>query len=153
MSTELQAIIEIDDSVSFDNLHEDLQARFDLYQVRFVTMPSTKVVAGKRIILGHLAMPDGLTPMQFKTMADELVTAYGMTWNILALQDWNMHQSGEDDDGNPIMSLNVHIPVTQSFIDTYVVANPIVDINGNVTGTKPITKLSVYSGAADWVMP
>jgi hypothetical protein len=120
------------DLTALDPRLQELLARLGLELPAGHTMPGTRVFDGKRLIHAQFAASYELTSM----LLDDLGTALGLAWELLAAQSWDGSQ--------------VYVPVPLAIVDWLDDLYTTDDPPQAYRPTAPCA-LHSWSGAAPWV--
>ena len=137
----LAAIVKVPESEDIELLPEaSQQVLRDLIVVRH-DLPLSRPVGGYRLVIACFNSP-GPDPL---ALLGGMIAAHGLDWEILRLQDWSTHSM--EAEGETIEVLTTY--KVDGDVSPYLIPQPIVDAEGNVTGTVD-PALGVLAGQAPW---
>ena len=142
MTNTLIAIVRVPATEDMDALPAETRAILDQLIVRRQELPLSQTSAGYRVVIVCFNSPG---PDPLPTL-NGMIAAHGLDWEILRLQDWDAHVE-EDAEGNPISVVRAYR--TDGDVTPYLVPQPIVGADGNVTSTYT-PALGVMSGQSAW---
>lgn len=167
-ATAVNAIIEVDDSLYINSAYCSTEPGVCYEMFRLDAswtdgiMHGTKFVSGRKIIQAIVSL-DG---SDYLTLMEGLFIAYGLNWEVKALQDLAATLPAFCSDSQYTDQISceentevwtkampeVYKPVASDTLD-FLVDRYIYDINGNITETqvKQVNWLRNWVGAADWI--
>ena len=139
--TTLTAIVKVPESEDMDLLPEAAQETLRSLIVVSNDLPLSKPVGGYCLKLVCFNSP-GPRPL---TLLTGMIAAHGLDWEILLLQDWETHTEEVDGETIEVVTAYKH----DGDVSLYLVPQPVVDAEGNTTGTQT-PNIPVFSGQAPW---
>ena len=141
MST-LIGIVKVPATEDMTALPAETRAILGSLIVRRQELPLSQSAMGYRAVIVCFNSP-GPDPLP---VLNGMIAAHSLDWEILRLQDWSPHAE-EDAEGNPISVVTAYR--TDGDVTPYLVPQPIVDADGNVTSTYT-PALGIMSGQSQW---
>lgn len=133
--TALTAIAAVPVATDFDAFNETVKGIFRQYNIRFVDIPFTTVIGGKRLVAVSLESPSESNP---RGALQALINANSLDWDIMRLQNWL-----------PAQASGAEVHGVQSDLSAWIVPQPLTDADGNQVGTW-IPELHTFSGQEPW---
>ena len=139
--TTLTAIVKVPEAEDMELLPEAAQEVLRSLIVVSNDLPMSQPVGGYclKLVCFNSPGPDPLTAL------DGLIAAYELDWEILRLQDWATHS--EEIDGEAVEVLTTY--KADGDLTPYLIPQPVVDVEGNVTGTQA-PNIPILAGQAPW---
>ena len=139
--TTLTAIVKVPDAEDMELLPEATREILASLIVVSNDLPLSKSVGGYclKLVCFNSPGPDPLA------LLNGMISAHNLDWEILRLQEWSTHSM--EAEGETIEVLTTY--KVDGDVSPYLIPQPIVDAEGNVTGTVG-PGLGVLAGQAPW---